>query len=209
MKVVVIADDLLRAELLSLSPETTGISWQDHLEDLTGAGCCIDLLFDQSDERIRLLADLDVPLVIVNDVPGKLTLPANFVRINGWPTLLKGNRLEASCSGELKEQAGSVLALFGKEICWLPDQPGFVTPRVISMIINEAYLALGEKVSTREAINTAMKLGTNYPYGPFEWAAHIGLSRIVQLLESLAAADNRYAPAPLLLKDATTNEPAA
>ena len=42
------------------------------------------------------------------------------------------------------------------------------------MIINEAFLALQEGVSTKEEINTAMKLGTNYPLGPFEWVEKIG-----------------------------------
>ena len=42
-----------------------------------------------------------------------------------------------------------------------------------------AYLALEEHVSTKEEINTAMKLGTNYPFGPFEWANAIGANNIL------------------------------
>jgi 3-hydroxybutyryl-CoA dehydrogenase len=70
------------------------------------------------------------------------------------------------------------------------------------MIINEAYLALGEQVSSREDINTAMKLGTNYPFGPFEWAERIGPARVARLLTKLSESQPRYAPAPLLLKEA-------
>ncbi len=47
----------------------------------------------------------------------------------------------------------------------------------MAMIINEAWHALAEEVSTKNEIDTAMKLGTNYPYGPFEWAEKIGLGR--------------------------------
>jgi len=69
------------------------------------------------------------------------------------------------------------------------------------MIINEAYFALGEGVSSKENIDIAMKTGTNYPYGPFEWAAKIGLQRIQQLLVQMQKENNRYSIAPALLKD--------
>jgi len=44
-----------------------------------------------------------------------------------------------------------------------------------------------------------MKLGTNYPYGPFEWASLIGLNKIAKLLEILNLTEKRYAIAPALL----------
>ncbi|HZI53262.1 MAG TPA: 3-hydroxyacyl-CoA dehydrogenase family protein, partial [Chitinophagaceae bacterium] len=79
---------------------------------------------------------------------------------------------------------------------YVPDVIGMITPRIVSMIINEAWFSLDEKVSTREEIDTAMKLGTNYPYGPFEWGDKIGLNRIRQLLSELQKTDNRYTIAP-------------
>ncbi len=47
---------------------------------------------------------------------------------------------------------------------------GFIFPRTIVQIINEAYFALEEGVASREDINRAMKFGVNYPKGPFEWS---------------------------------------
>ena len=47
---------------------------------------------------------------------------------------------------------------------------GFIFPRTIVQIINEAYFALEEGVASREDIDRAMKFGVNYPKGPFEWA---------------------------------------
>ena len=66
------------------------------------------------------------------------------------------------------------------------------------MIINEAYFALGEIVGTREDIDTAMKLGTNYPYGPFEWTKLIGLRNIYSLLQEMSRENKRYQPAPAM-----------
>ena len=60
------------------------------------------------------------------------------------------------------------------------------------MIINEAFFALEAGVSTMEEIDVAMKLGTNYPYGPFEWCKKIGLKKVYDLLEKLSKTDDRY-----------------
>ncbi|MEO5650820.1 MAG: 3-hydroxyacyl-CoA dehydrogenase family protein, partial [Ginsengibacter sp.] len=66
--------------------------------------------------------------------------------------------------------------------------------RVISMIINEAFYTLKENVSTKKEIDLAMKLGTNYPFGPFEWAEKIGLENVFNLLKKLSEKEERYIP---------------
>jgi 3-hydroxybutyryl-CoA dehydrogenase len=203
MKIAVITNSLLRAELETVSSPASGVYWHTEPSGIQDSDVVIDLLYDGSEGRLQLLAQFNSPLVMVNDVTGNSALFPGIVRFNGWPTLLKGNRVEASGPAALREKTEKAMALFGKQTTWVPDQPGFVTPRVISMIINEAYLALGEEVSSREDIDTAMKLGTNYPYGPFEWTRIIGADRIVRLLRILEAADTKYAPAPLLVKEAT------
>lgn len=88
------------------------------------------------------------------------------------------------------------------------DKPGspesnYAFSRCLAAIINEAALALGEGVATRTDIDTAMRLGTNYPHGPLEWAAKIGLGRCRDLLLALdaEAGDGRFAPAPLLSRE--------
>jgi 3-hydroxybutyryl-CoA dehydrogenase len=50
-------------------------------------------------------------------------------------------------------------------------------------------------------MDIAMKFGTNYPYGPFEWANLIGLSKIAKLLEILSLKNDRYAIAPAILQE--------
>lgn len=77
---------------------------------------------------------------------------------------------------------------------------GFIFPRTISQIINEAYYALEEGVATKEDINRAMKFGVNYPKGPFEWSE--GKEEYVKtlLLELHALTnDERYKPNKALL----------
>ena len=70
----------------------------------------------------------------------------------------------------------------------------FTYPRVISMIINEAYFSSEEKMATNEDIDTAMKFGVNYPLGPFEWAQKIGHDKVILVLDELyqVTGDPRY-----------------
>lgn len=167
------------------------------------ADAYIDLEFVNDPHRNALLAQLLPKPVVINSVTDTLPeINEKFVRINGWTTFLSSAVLEASCKEEaLKPVAEQIFSLFGKELEWLPDEPGFITPRVVSMIINEAFIALEEGVSTREEINTAMKLGTAYPYGPFEWAEKIGVKNIILLLQKLSEQKSRYTPSPLLLQE--------
>ncbi|MDB5201863.1 MAG: hypothetical protein JWQ27_1272 [Ferruginibacter sp.] len=120
----------------------------------------------------------------------------NAVRINGWATFLNNSAWEIC--GALNDESGAVLKELGKTTIGVPDQPGMISPRIISMIINEAFFALEEKVSTEDEIDLAMKLGTNYPHGPFEWSRRIGEEKIYQLLAKLSVADSRFLPASSL-----------
>jgi 3-hydroxybutyryl-CoA dehydrogenase len=77
------------------------------------------------------------------------------------------------------------------------EPSGDVALRVISCIVNEAFLALSEGVATAADIDRAMKLGANYPKGPFEWADEIGPDRILHTLDSLRATHgDAYLAAP-------------
>ena len=81
--------------------------------------------------------------------------------------------------------------------------------RVVSCIINEAFLALAEGVATAGDIDRAMKLGANYPKGPFEWAEEIGAAEIVRKLDSLRETHgDAYLAAPLLRERASGRKPA-
>ncbi|RYD94398.1 MAG: hypothetical protein EOP50_09575 [Sphingobacteriales bacterium] len=177
------------------------IQWIQSPEEAPAGVLLIDLLFDGSEVRGSQLRAHKGP-VWVNDVPGATSGSGAFVRINGWRGFEANGRKEAAAPEALQANAEAAAAALGKSLEWLPDSPGFVAPRVIAMIINEAYHALAEGVSSKEEINTAMKLGTAYPHGPFEWAAIIGLKNVAQLLQALAKDNARYAPNALLLSEA-------
>jgi 3-hydroxybutyryl-CoA dehydrogenase len=79
-----------------------------------------------------------------------------------------------------------------------PNAPA-VLARLGATIANEACFALGERVATAEDINTAMRLGYNWPIGSLEWGERLGWSRSLGLLEELRERlGEAYRPAPLL-----------
>ena len=78
---------------------------------------------------------------------------------------------------------------------------GFIFPRTIAQIVNEAFFTLEDKVASEEDINRAMKFGVNYPKGPFEWAQ--GREKyFITLLKELKnkTQDERYRINTLLLE---------
>ncbi|MDD5761818.1 MAG: 3-hydroxyacyl-CoA dehydrogenase family protein [bacterium] len=96
----------------------------------------------------------------------------------------------------------------GLETERVTDFSGLVLRRVLFMIINEAVYTLWEGVASREDIDLAMKLGTNYPMGPLEWADAIGLDRVYGGLRGLYEeyGEDRYRPCPLLRKMVAAGE---
>jgi 3-hydroxybutyryl-CoA dehydrogenase len=78
----------------------------------------------------------------------------------------------------------------------------YVFARILSAILNEAALAFDAGVASREDIDTAMRLGTNYPKGPLAWAEQIGTRTVRGLLKALndAAGDGRYGAARLFVE---------
>ncbi|MCR8641818.1 3-hydroxyacyl-CoA dehydrogenase family protein [Paenibacillus sp. N1-5-1-14] len=100
------------------------------------------------------------------------------------------------------ELAANFFHTIGKNVAVVQDEVGLVFPRVLSLIINEAVFTVMEGTATISDIDLAMKNGTNYPYGPLEWADRIGLDEVLAVIQGLHRdlAEERYRPAPLLRK---------
>jgi 3-hydroxybutyryl-CoA dehydrogenase len=83
---------------------------------------------------------------------------------------------------------------------WVEDSPALILPRIVCMLANEAAFAVGEGVAEADTVDLAMRLGTNYPRGPLEWARQLGYGRVVAVLDHLRAeyGEERYRTAPLL-----------
>lgn len=88
----------------------------------------------------------------------------------------------------------------GKRVLMIADYPGLLIWRTVAMIINEALDTLQKGVASEEDIDTAMRLGVNYPCGPVAWGERLGWQRLLFLLDNLQRhyGEERYRPCSLL-----------
>jgi 3-hydroxybutyryl-CoA dehydrogenase len=105
-------------------------------------------------------------------------------------------------SNETVEVIKAFAAKIGKTPVEVYEYPGFVTTRAIVPLLNEAMYILLEGVATAKDIDTAMKLGYNFAYGPLEMADMMGLDEVLAWMETLwkTLGEPRYRACPILRK---------
>lgn len=204
MVVAILANELTKAEILRKGvPPEVEIIWVDSLSSLKmmEANAWFDLQFRNDPERIAHLSGLTPLFVGAVEVTTDY-LPNNAIRINSWPGMLERSIIEIAAGNEnALNEAGRILNGLKWDFEITPDIPGFISGRVLAEIINEAYFTLEAGTSTKEEIDTAMKLGTNYPNGPFEWCKIIGIKNVYNLLQEISVTDDRYTPCSALKKE--------
>ncbi len=132
--------------------------------------------------------------------------PERLVGIGAFPSFLEGSLIELASSritdAKSLQAAAEFVTVLGKESTVVGDSAGMVLPRIVCMIVNEAYFAMTEGVAPARDIDTAMRLGTNYPHGPVEWGDRIGAGHVRAVLDALYRhyGEDRYRIAPLLLR---------
>ncbi|MEV5337237.1 3-hydroxyacyl-CoA dehydrogenase [Streptomyces sp. NPDC052676] len=120
----------------------------------------------------------------------------------------KATRIALSASQDTNPQtlaeATGLFQALGKKVSVIGDVPGMIVARAVARIIDLAYDAVAKGVATEEDIDTAMRLGVNYPLGPFEWSRRLGRSWAYDLLDDLHLRDpsGRYAPSLALYRHA-------
>ncbi len=109
-------------------------------------------------------------------------------------------RASAACATE----AQAWLSALGYQPQQVADQSALVVARTVAMLINEAADAVQQGVCTAEGANQAMKLGVNYPAGPFEWLAAWSAQGVIDVLNALDAqyGGERYRVSPWLRQQA-------
>ncbi|HEB4875009.1 TPA: 3-hydroxyacyl-CoA dehydrogenase [Kluyvera ascorbata F0526] len=92
----------------------------------------------------------------------------------------------------------------GKNVLRIADYPGLLVWRTVAMLANEALDAVQKGVANADDIDTAMRLGVNYPRGPLAWGESLGWGRVLRLLENLQRhyGEERYRPSALLRQKA-------
>lgn len=205
MIIAIRANSAQKNELLQKGFNSTMIiHWVEPNEKLgaNNADVFFDLLFDDNNIASNEIIDKKPVFVhAVNCTCAEIN-QTNYIRFNAWNGFINRSITELACSDpSTKKIATEIFNKLEWKFAWVNDDYGLVAARIIAMIINEAYYALEENVSTKEQIDVAMKLGTNYPFGPFEWSQKIGLKHIANLLKQLQKQNQQYSISELLMQE--------
>jgi len=187
----------------------SGFLSESHVEK---ADIVFDFSVDENPEALEQYSNYPEKAVFLNAVTFSLAeqavyqseIKCKLFGFNGHPTFIERAILEVSMyKGEDRNHLKSLMNELGLANEVVDDRVGMVTPRIIAMIINEAYYTVMEGTATREDIDLGMKLGTNYPMGPFEWVGKWGIHNVYEVLEALFedTKDERYKICPLLKKE--------
>jgi len=204
-------------------PEST-VSWVQDTKEHWNFDIWIDLDFDQNIERLseyaanthttfllgcvfNTLESAFLQISGYRNIPGEIIKPSNWkgIGINHLPTFIERQTLEFTNPFNLATDHLEPIFFKLGYPQWeqVNSRVGMVTPRVVCMIINEAYYTVQEGTALPADIDQAMKLGTNYPKGPFEWCKEIGINNVYELLDAmyLDTRDERYKICSLLKQD--------
>jgi 3-hydroxybutyryl-CoA dehydrogenase len=118
-------------------------------------------------------------------------------RILAWAPSV---RASSACTAEARDW----LSALGYQPQQVADQCGLIVARTVAMLINEAADAVQQGVCSVDGANQAMKLGVNYPAGPFDWLAAWSAQGVLDVLAALDAQyrGERYRVSPWLRQQA-------
>ncbi|WP_171164588.1 3-hydroxyacyl-CoA dehydrogenase [Streptomyces sp. I05A-00742] len=114
----------------------------------------------------------------------------------------------ASASPADVRAATGLFQALGKEVSVVDDVPGLIVARTVALLVDLAEDAAGRGVATPEDIDTAMRLGVNYPRGPLEWGRELGAEWVGRFLRNMESEypGGRYAPSQPLRRRAAVKE---
>jgi len=221
MQIVVFGRDIKIKELQLKLKNVEDITWLLKPTDFTNIksnALIFDLDYDTNPVLLEHWQKLNNTIVVgANKMQlAKSTFLTNKTCTNNWVGMNTFNGFinkpiwELSLANKSNQNhLHKLTEMLGIDYKLVDDRVGMVTARVVLMIINEACYTVQEGTADMKAIDQAMKLGTNYPKGPFEWANDIGIIDVYETLNAIYedTKDERYKICPLIKTHYLNGEP--
>lgn len=188
------------------------------IEDIAFVDLVIEAVFENMEVKKKVFVQLDslCPATTILATNTSTLSPTEIASVTKRPDKIIGMhwfnpapemRLIEVISGvETSEETVQAIIEFSRRVGKTPvrvkEAPGGIVSRILRGYLNVAVDVLAEGVASTEDIDTAMKLGANFPVGPFELIDLIGVD--VHTINSDALAhelgDLKYRPHALLRK---------
>ena len=194
------------------------IKWQTDLKNISDYDLIIEAVEEDFDIKVKVFQELDkiakqdaifvsnTSTLSLTKISEKTSRPDKMIGLHFLNPVPKIPLVEiVKCLNTSNETVAFVkdfVSKIGKTPVEVYEYPGFITTRCIVPLINEAMHILLEGVATAKDIDTAMKLGYNFQYGPLEMADMMGLDEVLTWMETLwgTLGEPRYRPNPMIRK---------
>jgi 3-hydroxybutyryl-CoA dehydrogenase len=192
------------------------ITWTTTLKDLANADLIVEAVDEIFHLKVGVFRELDrvaKPETIFVSNTSTLSLtkiaeqtkrPSQIIGMHFLNPVPKVPVVEIVKCYHTSEETVKLISRFaeriGKTAVEVYEYPGYVTTRAIVPLLNEAMHILLEGVATAKDVDTAMKLGYNFQYGPLEMADMMGLDEVLAWMDSLwqTLGEPRYRACPIL-----------
>lgn len=194
------------------------LTWQTDLKNVNDYDLIIEAVEEDFDIKVKVFHELDklvkkeaifvsnTSTLSLTKISEKTSRPDKMIGLHFLNPVPKIPLVEiVKClytSNQTVEYVKEFVSKIGKTPVEVYEYPGFITTRSIVPLINEAMHILLEGVATAKDIDTAMKLGYNFQYGPLEMADMMGLDEVLTWMETLwkTLGEPRYRPNPMIRK---------
>ncbi|MBU0507692.1 3-hydroxybutyryl-CoA dehydrogenase [bacterium] len=173
-----------------------------HCTDLEAKAETLYYLEDALAETVPILTL--AMAISTGEITREMLVPERVLGVSLLPPFDESRRVELLPAPHTSRNtltcAERLFESIGLKAIRIPDAPGGVLVRTVCCLVNEAALALQERVSSAEEIDLAMSRALGCAMGPLAWGDRIGLDRVLTVMEGLYAEykEERYRPAPLL-----------
>jgi 3-hydroxybutyryl-CoA dehydrogenase len=210
---------LVENEALTAEQRTSALSHLEptlRLEDLSGCDIVIEAIVENLERKKELFAELDgvakaeaifasnTSSLSITEMMTATRRGPQFIGLhffNPAPLMQLVEVIKTVVSDPEVVRAGFEFArTLGKTPILTTDRAGFIVNRLLVPYLLDAVRAFEEGVGSIEDIDQGMKLGCNYPMGPFTLLDFVGIETTYYIAEILfnEYREKRFAPPPLL-----------
>jgi 3-hydroxybutyryl-CoA dehydrogenase len=186
--------------------------------DLAACDLVVEVIVENLDAKRALFAELDATLgrgailatntsaLSVTEIGAATSRPDRVVGMHFFNPAPVLPLVEVIRTAQTSDETFATAFSFGERLGKKPiacnDTPGFVVNRILIPVLNDAVRVIDEAGVTPQAVDNAMRYGTNWPIGPCALIDLIGIDVHVHAAEALweGLREPRMAPPPRLVR---------